>query len=74
MVCPSSHAEVWYASSSPSIGTFLTFFMLLVIISFGEKQIRIANQRFILPCCNFDDAPGNHGTLTSPRVFLSHIR
>ncbi|KXN82191.1 hypothetical protein AN958_02936 [Leucoagaricus sp. SymC.cos] len=30
-------------------GIFLTFFLLLVVISFGEKDIRIANQRFILP-------------------------
>jgi hypothetical protein len=31
------------------VGVFLTFFILLVVISFGEMDIRIANQRFILP-------------------------
>lgn len=49
MVClwtvPKSHMK----ANCRYTGIFFTFFLLLVVISFGEEQIRIANQRFILP-------------------------
>lgn len=34
---------------SVNLGIFLTFFVILVVISFAKDPIRVANQRFVLP-------------------------
>jgi len=43
---PSKQTSRYHASLP---GVFLSFFILLMVISLGEKDIHFSNQRFILP-------------------------